>query len=55
MTYKNEVLNGVNIITGRAITEKGLKAEFNAVPFSTLNNRMPGNAFKVWVPMQINY
>jgi DUF1680 family protein len=51
MTYKNDVLNGVNIITGKAYTEKGVKADFTAVPFSTLNNRMPGNAFKVWVPI----
>jgi DUF1680 family protein len=55
MTYKNEVLNGVNIITGEAFTAKGLNVQFTAVPFSTLNNRMPGNAFKVWMPVQINY
>ena len=52
MTYKNDVLNGVNIITGKAFTGKGAEVEFTAVPFNTLNNRMPGNAFKVWVPVQ---
>jgi DUF1680 family protein len=52
MTYKNEILNGVNIITGEAFTGKGLKAKFTAVPFSTLNNRLPGNAYKVWVPVR---
>ena len=52
MTYKTDVLNGVNIITGKAFTEKGAKVEFTAVPFSTFNNRMPGNAFKVWMPVQ---
>ena len=53
MTYKTDVLNGVNIITGKAYTEKGAKADFTAVPFNTLkNNRMPGNAFKVWMPVQ---
>ncbi len=51
MIYKNDLLKGVNIITGEAFTEKGLKVEFTAVPFSTLNNRLPGNAFKVWVPV----
>jgi len=52
MTYKNDVLNGVNIITGKAFTGKGAEVEFKAVPFNTLNNRMPGNDFKVWVPVQ---
>jgi DUF1680 family protein len=52
MVYKNDLLNGVNIIRGEAITEQGLKVEFTAIPFSTLNNRLPGNAFKVWVPIR---
>jgi DUF1680 family protein len=52
MEYKNDVLNGVNIITGKAHTETGAEVEFTAVPFSTLNNRMPGNAFKVWMPFR---
>lgn len=51
MTYKSDLLNGVNIITGEALTENGLKVGFTAVPFSTLNNRLPGNAFKVWMPV----
>jgi len=52
MTYKNDVLNGVNIIAGKALTDKGTKVAFTAVPFSTLNNRKPGNAFKVWMPVK---
>jgi DUF1680 family protein len=52
MTFRNDVLNGVNIIRGMALTEKGVKVKFTAVPFNTLNNRMPGNAFKVWLPVQ---
>lgn len=52
MTYKNDVLNGVNIIAGQALTDKGTKIAFTAVPFSTLNNRKPGNAFKVWMPVK---
>jgi DUF1680 family protein len=51
MTYRNDLLNGVNIITGEASAEKGSKVKFSAVPFSTLNNRLPGNAFKVWMPV----
>lgn len=51
MTYKNDILNGVNCIKGEAVTDKGLKVEYTAVPFSTLNNRMPGNAFRVWMPV----
>jgi DUF1680 family protein len=52
MTYKNDVLNGVNIIKGKAFNEKEVEVEFTAIPFSTLNNRVPGNAFKVWVAIQ---
>lgn len=50
LSYKNDLLNGVNILTGKAVTGKGVKVSFTAVPFYTLNNRMPGNAFKVWLP-----
>lgn len=53
LTYKNDVLNGVNIITGEEITDNGTKVEFTAVPYSTLNNRNPGNAFKVWMPVPV--
>lgn len=52
LTYKNDVLNGVNIIKGKALTKNGLKVDFTAIPFYTINNRMPGNAFKVWIPVQ---
>jgi len=51
MSFKKEVLNGVNIISGKATTNNGKKTEFTAVPFYTINNRMPGNAFKVWMPV----
>ena len=50
INYKNEVLNGVNTITGEALTDNGTKVEFTAVPYYALNNRNPGNAFKVWMP-----
>jgi DUF1680 family protein len=52
MIYRNDLLSGVNIITGEAYTGKGLRVDFTAVPFSTLNNRQPGNAFKLWVPVR---
>lgn len=52
ITYKNDVLNGVNILTGKALTDKGAMVKFTAIPYSTLNNRNPGNAFKVWMPAQ---
>lgn len=28
-----------------------IKGKLLLEPFSTLNNRLPGNAFKVWVPV----
>ena len=48
---KTEILNGVNMIKGKAITVNGARVDFTAVPFYALNNRMPGNAFKVWMPV----
>jgi DUF1680 family protein len=52
ISYKNEILNGVNIIEGKALAGNSEKVGFTAVPFYTINNRMPGNAFKVWLPVQ---
>lgn len=52
INYKKDVLNGINLITGMAITDKGTKVVFTAIPSNTLNNRNPGNAFKVWVPVK---
>jgi DUF1680 family protein len=52
ISYKNDILNGVNIIKGKALVGNGEKVDFTAVPFYTINNRMPGNAFKVWMPVQ---
>jgi DUF1680 family protein len=53
INFKKDVLNGVNVITGMTITDKGTKVMFTAVPSNTLNNRNPGNAFKVWMPVKI--
>jgi DUF1680 family protein len=52
MSFKNDLLNGVNIIKGKAINKSGAKVDFTAVPFYAINNRKPGNAFKVWMPFQ---
>lgn len=52
LSFKNDVLNGVNIIKGKAFTKNGVKVDFTAVPFYAINNRMPGNACKVWMAVQ---
>lgn len=51
INYFRDVLNGVNVITAKAVNNLGANVELKAIPFFCLNNRNPGNAFKVWIPV----
>jgi len=51
-SFKHDVLNGVNIIKGRAFDQNEVVVDFTAVPFFAINNRLPGNPFKVWIPVK---
>jgi len=51
ISFEKDMLNGVNIIKGKTVVRNGVKSDFIAVPFFAINNRMPGNAFKVWMPV----
>ncbi|HTK18736.1 MAG TPA: beta-L-arabinofuranosidase domain-containing protein [Mucilaginibacter sp.] len=49
VTYKPELLKGVNIVTGQIGDQSGKRVSFTAVPFYTLGNRQPGSPYEVWV------
>jgi len=51
ISFEKDMLNGVNVIRGKAAIGDGARSGFIAVPFFAINNRMPGNAFKVWMPV----
>ena len=56
ITYKPEVLNGVNIINGNALVDSSKngydfkQVVVSAIPFYAVGNREPGNAYEVWIP-----
>ncbi|OOQ57724.1 glycoside hydrolase family 127 protein [Mucilaginibacter pedocola] len=51
LTYKPNLLNGVNVVTGKAVNEAtGKTVDFTAVPFYTLGNRELGAPYQVWIP-----
>lgn len=50
MTYEANLLNGVNTITGQAITTTGQTFTFKAIPFYALGNRAASSSYQVWVP-----
>lgn len=49
LTYKSELLKGVNVVTGQISDQSGKQMHFTAVPFYTLGNRQPGSPYQVWV------
>ena len=54
LDYKDNLLNGVNVITGQATNRDGQSIKFTAVPFYTLGNRTPGASYQVWMPEKAN-
>ena len=54
LKYKQEEMNGVNFITGRALFDKREHStvSFSAIPFFANGNRKPGNFFRVWIPIE---
>jgi DUF1680 family protein len=50
VSYKPELLNGINIINGTAINSKSEKIKFIAIPFYAFNNRGE-SSYIVWLPV----
>ncbi len=54
LDYKSDLLNGVNVITGKATNSAGESVKFTAVPFYALGNRASGAPYQVWMPEKAN-
>lgn len=48
LMYKPDLLNGINVITGKAATNKSKQVTFTAIPFYTIGNRSV-SPYKVWI------
>ena len=48
LTYKSDLLNGINVITGQATDKNAKPVAFTAIPFYTFGNRGT-YPYKVWV------
>ncbi|MXV52634.1 glycoside hydrolase family 127 protein [Pedobacter sp. HMF7647] len=49
ISYEKGLLNGVNVITGKAVDANGKAIDFKAIPFYSLGNREPGSPYQVWI------
>lgn len=49
MVYRPDLLNGVNVITGKAITAGNKEVRFTAIPFYSIGNRDTTSPYKVWM------
>ncbi len=52
ITYKEKELNGVNVITAKAVGQQSKEVAVTAIPYYTLGNRQEGCSYKVWIPKQ---
>ena len=55
--YKNDLLNGINVITGSGIDQKGNEVAITAIPYFAAGNRQSAetgarNSYKVWIPQK---
>ncbi|GGM95742.1 hypothetical protein GCM10010967_31510 [Dyadobacter beijingensis] len=48
---RKELLNGVNVITGKTVNTGGKESTFTAVPYYAMGNRS-GKGNKVWLPVR---
>ncbi|MFV0419795.1 MAG: glycoside hydrolase family 127 protein [Dysgonomonas sp.] len=50
LEYQKDLLNGVNIIKGKAFDNESNEISFSAVPYYAVGNRTDGGGYKVWMP-----
>jgi len=51
-SFQNNMLNGMNVITGCGTGYKGEKVTLTAIPYYALGNRQTGG-YKVWIPVNL--
>lgn len=49
ISYHKELLQGTNVIEGKALTKTHQEVTFRAIPYYLLGNRIKGSAYKVWI------
>lgn len=49
ISYRQELLQGTNVIEGKALTKTNQGVTFRAIPYYLLGNRIKGSAYKVWI------
>lgn len=54
ISYKADLLKGVNVINGDATNSTGQSVTFTAIPFYSLGNRTAGAGYQVWMPEKVN-
>ncbi|UCS93370.1 glycoside hydrolase family 127 protein [Echinicola marina] len=50
ISFEREELGGVNVITGEGLS-KGESGVYKAVPYYAMGNSNPGEAYKIWMPI----
>ena len=52
MDYNPGLLNGVNVVKGKALNAKAQEVVVSAIPYYAVGNRTEGNPYKVWIPVK---
>lgn len=52
MDYNPGLLNGVNVVKGKALNAKAQEVAVSAIPYYAVGNRTEGNPYKVWIPVK---
>mgnify|MGYP000772188667 FL=1 len=52
MDYNPGLLNGVNVIKGKALNAKSQEVAVSAIPYYAVGNRTEGNPYNVWIPVK---
>lgn len=52
VVYNSDLLNGVNLIEGKAVNKDSQKIDFKAIPYFANGNIKPGDQYKVWIPQK---
>lgn len=50
MEFKPDLLQGVNIVKGQAVTKDAESVSFTAIPYYSVGNIKAGDSYKVWIP-----
>ncbi|MCD8267218.1 MAG: glycoside hydrolase family 127 protein [Parabacteroides sp.] len=50
--YNPGLLNGVNVVKGKALNAKAQEIAISAIPYYAVGNRTEGNPYKVWIPVK---